>query len=381
MKIFSRLFLFITLSLTIVAGHASPLSQFNFIALADIHFDPFTVCSKKNDCPLINELRDENPGQWPKILGQYDRSMPKYGEDTTWPLLHSALSASAQTAEKKHASFVLILGDFMGHDFYSSYRRFSGERSNGYSAFSGKYFKFLTQQIAAAFPDTDVYMVVGNNDSYSGDYSMKPNGQFFSEVSALWSSLIKDPLNRSAMAKQFSYAGYYSIVLSELEELQLIVMNSNLFSLKVKGKNAPLAASRQLDWLHKELQSAKNAGRRVFIAMHMPEGVDLYALPKIRLFRLHALWKPEYIQRFDSEINQFSAQVAGIFSGHVHRNWYQVITVRGNEIPMIGVLAISPISDSDPGFRDISYSTNPLRFDDMLTYSYSLNGGKNWVSN
>src|SRR5205085_10500244 len=136
-----------------------------------------------------------------------------------------------------------------------------------------------------------------------------------------------------AMQKQFSNAGYYALQLPYAENLRLIALNTNLFSYKAKGKNLDSAAVSELNWLHAELQSAKNAHQRVFIAMHIPNGIDIYATTHTRLFRLTTLWKSEYIQRFEAELKQYSADIAGIFAGHLHRNQYQILTYDTHEIP------------------------------------------------
>src|SRR5580704_16310208 len=103
MKLVNRFLLIIISFVIAVQAYAEESSQFNFIALADLHLDPFTVCNKKNYCPMIEKLRSSKTEEWPKIFAKYDTVMPKYGEDTTWPLLNSAVSAAGETANKNHA--------------------------------------------------------------------------------------------------------------------------------------------------------------------------------------------------------------------------------------------------------------------------------------
>src|SRR5207253_7985181 len=101
----------------------------------------------------------------------------------------------------------------------------------------------------------------------------------------------------------------------------------------------------------------------------------IYATTHTRLFRLTTLWKSEYIQRFEAELKQYSADIAGIFAGHLHRNQYQILTYDTHEIPVMNVTSISPVFGNQPGFRDISYFTHPIHLDDVITYSFPIGGG------
>jgi len=348
--------------------------QFDFIALADIHFDPFTSCSGNKPCVLIEKLRRNPVEKWPDLFAHYSAPAKRF-QDSNYQLLVSALSASSQIADKSHAQFVLVLGDFLGHEFRSRYKRYSSDKTaSQYQLFTEKTLAFLTRELASAFPSLDIYTVVGNNDSYQGDYIIKPDGRFFSDAGRMWSGLIKNQHNKLVMQEQFSHAGYYSVVLPSPANSILIVMNTVLFSTKAKGRNLDKIASQELNWLHAQLQKAKEFHQGVFLAMHIPEGIDFYATKRTRLFRLITLWKPQYATRFQSELNQYSAQIAGIFAGHLHRNWFQMAKLDHAEIPVIGIISISPIFGNNPGFGRISYFTDPIRLDNVSTWSFPLYG-------
>jgi sphingomyelin phosphodiesterase acid-like 3 len=355
--------------------------SFNFLALADIHFDPFLNCSWLHACPLINKLNASPAKQWRELFAQYHVQAPQFRKDSNFFLLESALSAAKQAAQSKHAQFVLMLGDFFGHEFYSKYKRYSNNKSKAsYHAFLYKFLEFLTLELQSAFPSIDIYAVAGNNDSYQGDYVSKINGEFFNDAAQQWSSLIKNPVNRAAMQKQFSYAGYYSVILPYPENIKLIVLNTNIFSYKAKGKNLDAAAQREFDWLNSQLQTAKNNRQSVFIAMHIPEGVDVYITMRTRLMRVLKLWKPQYIQRFQALLNQYATEIAGIFSGHLHADSLRIATYADkHEIPLVGVTSISPIFGNNPGFEIFSYRLNPLHLETYSLYSFSMYGEKIWL--
>jgi hypothetical protein len=151
-----------------------------------------------------------------------------------------------------------------------------------------------------------------------------------------------------------------------------------MFSYKAKGKNIDNDANAQLNWLHAQLQAAKAHHEKVFIAMHIPEGVDIYATLRTRLVRLFTLWKPQYVKRFDAEIKLFSPEISGIFMAHLHSNWLSILTFENNEIPQMVTTSVSPIFGNDPGFRLFSYSP-ALQLQSITNYFYLLKR-KEWES-
>ncbi len=375
LNIIVRILLFTFVAINLV--YAEEPAKFNFLALSDIHFDPFITC-KKQPCPLIQKLRTAPAQQWAAVLAEQGAPLSTLMEDTNYPLLTNALVATGKISEENHAAFVILPGDLLGHEFHHKYKYFSGDKTlSQYSTFVRKTLQFLTQQLKAAFPATDVYMVVGNNDSYSGNYSVKPDGQFFHDTGITWSNLIHDRNNKLSMQKQFSSAGYYSVLLPNPANLRLIVLNTVLFSNGLKGKNVDTldaVAVRELNWLHAQLQLSQQQHQKVFIVMHIPQSLDVYATQQTKLFTLVHLWKSAYSERFVAEINQYGATIGGILAGHLHRNWFQIIAVDNNKIPVIGITSISPVFGNYPGFRFISYFSDPLHLDDIVTYSFPLHG-------
>lgn len=353
-------------------------NAFHFLSLSDIHFDPFTACHKISPCPLIIKLRQAPVSQWAGILEKYDTELPHYGQDTNHQLLSSTLTAAKQAAESEHAQFVLVLGDFLGHAFHKQYKQYAQDKSSvGYQAFTKKTLEYIADGLSRAFPTIDIYAVVGNNDSYRGDYHYDHSGRFFEDTSNTWSMLIKDKDNRSAMQRDFPTAGFYTINLPNQPQYKLIVLNSVLFSNNAKGKNVDQAANDQLNWLHRQLELAKTNHQKVFIAMHIPMGTDVFAAFRIRLFRLMELWKEPYTTRFQAELQQFSNLVAGIFAGHLHSDWFQTESYNQNDIPMTGTTAISPVYGNNPGFKIFSYGAR-FQLKDFASYNFPLIGNKIW---
>lgn len=378
------LIIFFTFScVPFVFADDSDNQAFKFLTLSDIHFDPFISCYsiKEKPCPLIRKLQNTPANQWSSIFSAMHIEPAQYGQNSNYTLYHSALAATKKAAETEQAKFVLILGDFLGHDYRRYYKRYSLDRSReGYRSFVKKTFVYLTEQLSQTFPTIDVYGVVGNNDSYQGDYYTEINGSFFNDFSYIFSRLIKNKSNRLLMMQQFPKGGYYAVDLPNQKKIRLILLNTVLFSYKAKGRGIDEAANQQLAWLHKELASAKANKQKVLIAMHIPTGVDVYATLRFRLFTLIELWQRKYTERFQSELEQFAPEISAIFAGHLHSDWFQIMTPLGSayEIPVTGTPSISPIFGNNPGFKVYRYAMPSMQLEDFMTYYFPLKDKKIW---
>lgn len=352
---------------------AQQTGQLQFITIADIHFDPFQSCyqEKMRPCPLVQTLRQLPVEQWSGLLAKYDNTIPYYRFNTNYFLLRSSLQMADQVSEQNHAQFVLILGDFIGHDYERYYAMYSGDRSKlGHQTFFKKTFEYLTYELNKTFPGIDVFPVFGNNDSYYGDYELYSNGKLYHDLQSVWINLIKNKTNRALMASSFSKNGYYAVEVRP--DLRIIILNTVLFSTKADGKGINQAAWEELDWFHDQLALAQAKQQKVMIAMHIPPGIDIYASLEFRLLRLVDLWKLDYTKRFEAELRKFSEEVLGIFVGHLHTDWFQILTLSNvHRIPITGTSSISPIYGNDPSFKLYTYSLARQRFVKFETYTYT----------
>lgn len=367
--------LLMVISVSTFADDIKKSKQFTFLTLADLHFDPFIACHsvKSSPCPLIVKLRELPVTAWSKILMESDISLQLYRQDSTYSLIASALQEAKKAGDAANSQFVIILGDFFGHEFRQYYRKYTHDHSaSGYHNFIKKTLIFLSNEIRKTFPAIDVYMVVGNNDSYQNDYYANPQGPFFHDAANLWSRFIRETASSQKMQKEFSNAGYYAIDIGAYPKMRLIVLNTTLFSYKAKGENIAEAALQELNWLHQELAMARKNQQKILIAMHIPPQVDMYLTSRIRLFTLLNLWKDRYIIRFRSELNEFASDIAGILAAHLHFSWFQILAFDTGEIPMIGTPSISPIFGNDPGFNILKYSVYSSKVENFISYSYPL---------
>lgn len=375
------------LSSLILISQAAPAAEsFNFLALSDIHFDPFATCysAEQRPCPMIEKLISAPISQWRTILAAEDTAKPEFLVDTNYVLLEKSLEKAHAAAMQSHPDFVLVLGDFLGHDFRHHYRKYyqryaANQSMQAYQKFVGKTFEFLNQELTAAFPGTNIFMVVGNNDTYSRNYQSVPGGSFFRDTGGLWSALIVNAGDRSAMRRDFSAGGYYAVNVPAHPGLRLIVLNSVLFSTRSVGRESAQAASAELEWLQQQLQQASDKKQKVLIALHIPQSVDVYATHFLRLFTFQEFWAPEFSERFNHALAAYPATIVGVFSGHLHYDWMQTLALSDHfTLPVITVPSISPVYGNDPAFKVYHFGAND-RIENYDTYVYPIHGSGDWT--
>jgi predicted phosphodiesterase len=344
-----------------------------FISISDIHFDPFAGCEKlPYPCPIIEKLRSAKYQLWGQILSG-NNNLIAYRKDTNYSLLKTTLLELQTIKKQENPRFVVILGDFLGHNYIDHYRKYSGDRStDGYYLFVRKTFQFIAYELEKVFPDIDVYSVVGNNDSYQDDYILTPHGAFFHNIADIWVQLMKDRRSKKQFQNTFSIAGYYAVTLPG-DKSKIIVLDTVLFSsLSQTNRVRDAAAKEQLVWLKDQLKMAEKNHQTILLAFHIPAGIDVFST--LRVFSLvHEFWQPEYTREFEELLNEYSKNIVGILSGHIHMDSFQLINIkRGNPLPVIFTSSISPVFGNNPAFKVFSYDAKTSRLENYDTYFYPL---------
>lgn len=381
--VFSLIIIFLLLLPEIVAAKSADSQSFYFLTLTDIHFDPFSACYAGytgKTCPVIDKLRAAPASEWQHILAAQDKAQPAFNRDTGYVLLQNSLLEAAASANQHHPGLVFVLGDTLVHEFRFKYKKYSRDASQaGYRHFVLKTLEFLNIMLRQTFPAQDVVMTVGNNDTYSKNYYSEPGGAFFHDAGSLWSSLLLDSASRQHMQKQFSAAGYYAIDLPRHPQIRLIVLNSVLFSKKVRDVTVEVAARLEWNWLHQELQRAKDNHQQVLLTLHIPPTLNLDLMQRINLFDAHQFFRNDDLQRFQQELSEYYPQIAGIITGHLHYEWQQWFSV-GNRrrLLIISVPSISPVFGNDPSFKVFHYTPAVAKVDSVYTYTYPLKMSTEW---
>jgi sphingomyelin phosphodiesterase acid-like 3 len=352
-------------------SYANESNSLRILSLSDIHFNPFASCSKlEKTCPLINELQKTNARHWAAILQKFAEPQHKRA-DTNYLLLVSSLKQAKNAAQNHQIQFVVVLGDYLAHEYKRLFKRYSKDTSSSaYRHFVNQTFEFLFHELSITFPNTPIYIAVGNHDTYHSNYALQPKGPFFEEI-AHDATLLIPPNQRKNVIQQFQNAGYYSVLLNS--KIRLLMLNSVLFSYKAKGEGVSQAAQNQLVWLKKQLDLSVSQNEKIIIGMHIPPVYDFYLTPRIRVATLFHFWRKEYIDQFNQLLEDFSHHIIAMMAAHQHMEQLKYMRFAdGSVIPMLTAASISPIFGNDPEFSVYIFSLLDYQLTDNISYNQKL---------
>lgn len=339
-----------------------------FLVLTDLHFDPFINCP---DAATIDRLASASVAEWPALLEAYQsRGTIRFGSDAPWPLIRDALADAS--AQGHHLKMVLSAGDFLTHEWQTKYQNLTKRDPKSdpiYFRFTSKTIAFLASQIERTFPGIPFFPVLGNNDSYCGDYQIVPAGSFAAVFADTFAPLTRGTAEQTAnFQTTVRRGGYYSLPLPG--KRRIISLNSVFFSGSYQkctpNVNMPAAAFEQLQFLDRELTEAARAGERVWLLMHIPPGIDGYATGNDPSGGIDPLWQDtlpvDFTDRFLSLLGPHQKTLEMAFAGHSHMCDFRLIretaagpgTTDGSEAPPLIlkiVPGVSPLFSNNPAYE------------------------------
>jgi sphingomyelin phosphodiesterase acid-like 3 len=258
------------------------------LMLSDIHFEPFFDPAK------VPQLAAAPVTEWKAILAApsspdqqqrfsaLQQTCHVRGVDTSFALFDSSMKAMRSHAAS--AKFVTVSGDLISHAFDCKYKAiFPKSIPDDYRQFVEKTLDYVIGELYNTFPETPVYIALGNNDSDCGDYRIDAHSEFLRVTGA---EVTKNfpAAERQAAADSFAAGGYYRVALpAPIENARLLVLN-DLFMSKnyttCANKPDPAAAEAQITWLRQQLTEARASKQKIWIMGHIPPGVDLYSTMK-----------------------------------------------------------------------------------------------------
>jgi len=127
--------------------------------------------------------------------------------------------------------------DWLAHGFSDTYYQYAGNRDpRGLHEFIDKTITFLTQRIREQFPDIPIYPVLGNEDSYCGDYQLEPQGEFLRRTADTWKVLFHNGNNERAFMQTFPTGGYYAVAAPGTPKHRVVVLNTVFFAADYQNK-------------------------------------------------------------------------------------------------------------------------------------------------
>ena len=322
------------------------------LVLSDLHFDPMA------DPKLVDRLAAAEPNQWGAILETSGTTgLGRYGRDTNWMLLRSALGQAAEALPA--STFVLVSGDFLAHDFRREFDAAARDHSDpAYRAFLRKTMQFLAQQLRQTFPTAAILPALGNNDEECGDYQLQPGGPFLADTLPIVRSLAGNTVSPSFDRDWRGYGNFSA----KAGGVRVLSTNTNFFSIHYRNACGsppdPDPGRATLAWLETELAAAQQAQEPVWLVYHIPPGIDGYATLREGTCpaNIVPMWGPAYADAFDKLLRRYSSTVVASFAGHTHMDDFRLIGDRqGSYAFALITPAISPIFGQNPAFRTAAF--------------------------
>lgn len=340
------------------------------VVFSDIHFNPFY------DPSLFQQLVAADVGEWPGIFETSSIKAPSaWGSDTNYPLLVLALSRIKQNAGS--SPLVIYTGDILGHYFPKTFFTLYGSQDPpdaadiaAMEAFADKTVAFIMDQVRSSVGNIPVMFAVGNSDSYIGAV---PESRFLSNTAELYySKFLNGTVDHQEFLTTFTSGGYYSAE-PPGTKLMVIGLNTVIFSDEF-GDLEKSAVDAELAWFEAQLASARAAGKKVWLLMHIPPGADMYSTAQNADADGHIsgavmMWNKDYQDRFFEILYRYPGLVALTLGAHTHKDEYRIL-------PTSDVLeitpAISPVFGNNPAFRIFTFDRVTMKPTDYTSLNYDL---------
>lgn len=360
-------------------GDSAPSSSTTrpVLVLGDIHFNPFY------DPDLFPELMASPPELWPHIFeGSVITEPQSWGKETNYPLLVKLLDAVQSRVSS--SPVVLFQGDILAHKFRETFFGLYGEQDEAaLRTFVHKTVAFFVDQLRGALPeDTPVMFVLGNNDSYAGDYRLIPGGDFLMETAELfYTEFLLRQVDCDTFKETYCEAGYYKAQpLSS--KVVFICLNTLLFSVNWSGEGTD-APEQHLAWLRDTLADAQASGKKVWLVMHVPPGADIYGTVAAymdetgHISDAAMMWKPDYQERFMEMMREYTDIIQAGFAGHTHMDEYRLVSDSGGQSPnpVLITPGISPVFGNNPAFKIFDMGESNWELRDYRSMVYPFDGG------
>ncbi|KAF8510005.1 sphingomyelin phosphodiesterase [Hysterangium stoloniferum] len=333
--------------------------------LSDLHIDPRYATGSEANCTSGLCCRDNNINQ--NSPNAPLLPAPRFGSflcDTPISLVLSAMQSIPVLSgtEKTGFAFSIYTGDLVSHDP-------DNQLSRDYVTYTETIIYDLFKQQLGSGP---VYAAIGNHDSYNQAQDAphalggKLASQFswnYDHLSELWSH--ENWIPEGAVQQAKAHYGAYSV--RRLDGLRVITLNTDLWYRANWFNYINLTSSDNsgmLRFLTDELESAEEAGDRVWIMGHVISGWD----------GTNPLLNPTNLCKVD----RFSPHViANIFFGHTHEDQFSIFyannatDISAENAQTVAWIApsITPLTHLNSGFR--VYEVDSATFDILDAHTWS----------
>ena len=365
---------------------AQPAVSGHVLVAADLHFDPLA------DPSLLLRLRAAPPAEWRAIL-ESAPALSRPRADPAWPAISSAIAA--MRARNPAPAVVLLPGDFLAHGLKERFKAAlpplrdpaAGPidrpdpvlAEQAYREFVRAAMQFLAIQFRAAFPQTMIAPVLGNNDSLCGDYAQQPGGPFLQDMQPILHDLLNLDGRSGEVGTGFDDTwqaiGAYDVPVTGSDQLRLVVIDDSFLSRHYRNRcgtaASPDGAARTLDWLQQRLDHWARSNKRVWLVMHIPPGLDTYGTLHASAALTRACPTPVSMldaamePRLTALLRRYRTTLAAGLTGHTHLDDFRLIDDGAGGTAGFFLInpGISPLFGQNPAFRDVSFGLDGTLLD------------------
>ena len=362
-------------------------TEADFFSLSDLHLDPYF------DAALVPTLAAAEYTEWDSIFAASGSpGYGVYGTDSKDALFRSFLSRLKDV--DADPGFITISGDFMAHHFEGEYfKDIHKNDTTALQSFILKTMKYMATSLKQTFPNTVIFPVLGNNDSFCGDYMVRPNGDFLGHLTEIWKPLVGGSVDVTDFENTFAKGGYYSATSPLNPDHKIIGLNSIMFSIKFQdpnysnfcsGGDVPVADQQaaiddQFAWLEQELEAARQNGQKVWLMYHIPPGVNGFSTARNTSVgcnqRAKTFWKEPHSQRFLALVRTYADVIPAQLAGHTHMDNFMVAMDGSKPVSYIHLTpALSPIFGNNPGFHHVTFNPGTGVFKDFEAHYFDSIG-------
>lgn len=292
---------------------------------------------------------------------------------------------ATEVAMQEDVQFILFLGDLSAHyacigDCYLP---------------PGKRFKHnedISQALAglhgiAAKSGKPLFYLPGNNDAIAGNYHSFADDRGQTPISLAQASPLFFPaiVPSSAttppglVSNPNARLGYYAAY--PVEGIRLIALNTVIYSPKYEsadGITQQVAGDEQMTWLAGQLKEATAKKEKVYIAMHIPPGLD---------YKKNAMWATArpWERRLLALCTKYQSTIAGVLFSHTHMDELRrLYDTTGKYVTEVAIAApgVSPNHKTNPAIKTVTYdarSKELLDFTTHYTKSYTTWGSDSYT--
>ena len=316
--------------------------RFRVLHVSDIHVDLLYNEGASTDCPYVVCCRtDLGTTSDPSKMAGYWGSAAKCDPPKR------TVEAFLKQVATMDIDLVLWTGDNASTDYWLYNRETHLKNSQE-----------ITDLITKYLPNTPVYPIMGNHETYPQDQFHLVNEQWLTNgLADMWAHWLTPEATTT-----FAENAYYTMKDTHTG-LRILGINTMMcdtlnFWLMLNATDP----GNHLEWLRQQLHKAESDNELVFIIGHIPIG-DPFCM---------STWATVY----RAIVNRFRNIIRGQFFGHTHTDDFQVVSSLDYSKPPAGVLYVVPsfstFEGHDPAFRVFELDADTLQIVDYDSYRLDM---------